>query len=128
MDLGNAAPSDFSGINVPVDKTKQTFSIALQNCSGAGTGQAQLKVTGPVSNAGSSYFSKDINGSVAISLKQDSKEISNGMLVDIGKNNDDDHVLSAIQLPFEAALKSSSVSPQGSVAVEAPITFSFVYN
>lgn len=128
VNLGNATPADFTAINTPVAKTKQTFAISLQNCNGASAGQAQLKVTGPVSNAGSSYFSKDAAGAVAIGLTQNGTEISNGMLVDMGTKGADDAALNAIQLPFEAALKSSATNPAGGVAVEAPITFSFVYN
>lgn len=128
VNLGNATPSDFAAINTPVDKTKQTFAISLQNCSGAGAGQAQLKVTGPVANAGSSYFSKEPASAVAIGLTQAGKEVSNGMLLDLGAKNADDAALAAVHMPFEASLKASATNPAGGVAVEAPITFSFVYN
>ncbi|EJY1967295.1 type 1 fimbrial protein, partial [Escherichia coli] len=84
VNLGNATPADFTAINTPVDKTKQTFSLSLQNCNGASAGQAQLKVSGPVSNAGSSYFAKDPVSIVAIGLSQASKGITNGSLLDLG--------------------------------------------
>ncbi|MXE74360.1 type 1 fimbrial protein [Escherichia coli] len=130
VNLGNAKPGDFSAINTPVTSTKQQFAISLQNCSGAGTGQAQLKVTGPVSSAGSSYFSKDSSSVVAISLtdKTNSTEVSNGALINLGTANATDGTLNSIQMPFEVALKSSATSPKGGVVVEAPLTFSFVYN
>ncbi|MDC3580980.1 type 1 fimbrial protein [Escherichia coli] len=130
VNLGNAKPADFSAINTAVASTKQQFAISLQNCSGAGTGQAQLKVTGPVSSAGSSYFSKDPSSEVAISLtdKTHSSEVSNGALINLGNANDNDSALNSVQIPFEVALKSSKTSPKGGVVVEAPLTFSFVYN
>ncbi|EHT1097244.1 type 1 fimbrial protein [Escherichia coli] len=130
VNLGNAKPGDFSAINTPVTSTKQLFAISLQNCSGAGTGQAQLKVTGPVSSAGSSYFSKDPSSVVAVSLtdKTNSNEVSNGALINLGSASANDSTLNSIQMPFEVALKSSATSPSGGVVVEAPITFSFVYN
>ncbi|EFB4743276.1 type 1 fimbrial protein [Escherichia coli] len=130
VNLGNAKPVDFTAINTAVASTKQPFAISLQNCSGAGTGQAQLKVTGPVSSAGSTYFSKDPSSVVAISLsnKTNSDEVSNGALINLGGANANDSTLNGIQMPFEVALKSSTVSPSGGVVVEAPITFSFVYN
>ncbi|MEF5047413.1 type 1 fimbrial protein [Escherichia coli] len=130
VNLGNAKPVDFSAINTPVTSTKQQFAISLQNCSGAGAGQAQLKVTGPVSSAGSSYFSKDPSSVVAVSLtdKTNSNEVSNGALINLGSASANDSTLNSIQMPFEVALKSSATSPSGGVVVEAPITFSFVYN
>lgn len=130
VNLGNAKPQDFNAVNTAVATTKQQFAIALQNCSGAGAGQAQLKVTGPVSSAGNTYFSKDPSSVVAVSLtdKTNSKELSNGALVNLGSANDPDGTLNSVQMPFEVALKSSATSPSGGVVVEAPITFSFVYN
>ncbi|HAW3229609.1 TPA: type 1 fimbrial protein [Escherichia coli] len=130
VNLGNAKPAEFTTINAAVASTKQQFAISLQNCSGAGTGQAQLKVTGPVSSAGSTYFSKDPSSVVAISLtdKTNSSEVSNGALINLGAANATDGTLNSIQMPFEVALKSSTTSPKGGVVVEAPLTFSFVYN
>lgn len=128
VNLGNAKPSMFTAINTPVDATKQAFSISLQNCDGVGSGQAQLKVTGPTTNAGSSYFSKDPSSIVAVSLKSDSSELSNGSLVSVGAANADSDTLNSTQVPFEVALKSSAISPAAGIVVEAPLTFSFVYN
>ncbi|HGX2414030.1 TPA: fimbrial protein, partial [Escherichia coli] len=126
VNLGNAKPAEFTTINTAVASTKQQFAISLQNCSGAGTGQAQLKVTGPVSSAGSTYFSKDPSSVVAISLtdKTNSSEVSNGTLINLGSANAPDGTLNSLQMPFEVALKSSTTSPKGGVVVEAPLTFS----
>ncbi|HEC5167861.1 TPA: type 1 fimbrial protein [Escherichia coli] len=130
VNLGNAKPSDFNAINTAVASTKQKFSVSLQNCNGAGTGQAALKVSGPVTNAGNTYFAKDATSSVAVSLTDvdASKELANGALVDMGNANDDDDALNNVQKAFEVALKSSQTNPTGGVVVEAPLTFSFVYN
>lgn len=128
VNLGNAKPNMFTSVNTPVAATKQAFSISLQNCDGVGSGQAQLKVTGPTTNAGSSYFSKDPSSIVAVSLKSGLTELSNGSLVSAGSANAEAETLNSTQVPFEVALKSSAASPAAGIVVEAPLTFSFVYN
>ncbi|QIP58246.1 fimbrial protein [Hafnia alvei] len=129
INLGNAKPTDFTAVNTVVDSTKQTFAIQLQNCgTSTSAGQAQLKVTGPVTSAGSSYFSKDPASVVAVSLTTKDETVTNGELINVGGVGDDANKLNATQVPFEVALKSSQANPSGGVAVEAPITFSFVYN
>ncbi|UMS16531.1 type 1 fimbrial protein [Escherichia coli] len=130
VNLGNAKPSDFSAVNTVVAATKQTFSVSLQNCNGAGTGQAALKVSGPVTNAGNTYFAKDASSLVAVSLTDvaATKELTNGAVINMGNANDDDAALNNVQKAFEVALKSSQTNPTGGVVVEAPLTFSFVYN
>ncbi|HBD2921592.1 TPA: type 1 fimbrial protein [Escherichia coli] len=130
VNLGNAKPSDFSTINTAVASTKQKFSISLQNCNGAGSGQAALKVSGPVTNAGNTYFAKEASSLVAVSLTDttSSTELANGAVINMGNPSDDDGALNGTQKAFEVALKSSQTNPTGGVVVEAPLTFSFVYN
>ncbi|HAW1202321.1 TPA: type 1 fimbrial protein [Escherichia coli] len=130
VNLGNAKPSDFNAVNTVVAATKQTFSVSLQNCNGAGAGQAALKVSGPVTNAGNTYFAKDASSLVAVSLTDvtASKELTNGAVINMGNANDEDAALNNVQKAFEVALKSSQANPSGGVVVEAPLTFSFVYN
>ncbi|EJA1208077.1 type 1 fimbrial protein [Escherichia coli] len=130
VNLGNVKPADFTAINTAVTSTKQQFAISLQNCSGAGTGQAALKVSGPVTNAGNTYFAKDVSSPVAVSLTDvtASKELTNGAVINMGNASDDDAALNNVQKTFEVALKSSQTNPAGGVVVEAPLTFSFVYN
>lgn len=128
INLGNAKPADFAKPDQIVESTKQQFSISLANCSGAGAGQAQLKVTGPVTGAGNNYFSKDPSSVVAVSLWQDKTEIANNGLINMGAANADDAALNNLSTPFVVGLKSSTANPAGGVTVEAPLTFSFVYN
>ncbi|EHO0079656.1 TPA: type 1 fimbrial protein [Escherichia coli] len=130
VNLGNAKPAAFTTINTAVASTKQQFAISLQNCSGAGAGQAALKVSGPVTNAGNTYFAKDASSPVAVSLTDvaATKELTNGAVINMGNANDNDAALNGVQKAFEVALKSSQTNPTGGVVVEAPLTFSFVYN
>ncbi|HGT5413483.1 type 1 fimbrial protein [Escherichia coli] len=130
VNLGNAKPAAFTTVNAAVASTKQQFAISLQNCSGAGAGQAALKVSGPVTNAGNTYFAKDASSPVAVSLTDvaATKELANGAVINMGIANDTDATLNSVQKAFEVALKSSQTNPTGGVVVEAPLTFSFVYN
>ncbi|EOT6889775.1 fimbrial protein [Escherichia coli] len=130
VNLGNAKPAAFTTVNTAVASTKQQFAISLQNCSGAAAGQAALKVSGPVTNAGNTYFAKDASSPVAVSLTDvaATKELANGAVINMGNASDNDATLNGVQKAFEVALKSSQINPTGGVVVEAPLTFSFVYN
>ncbi|EID7189956.1 type 1 fimbrial protein [Escherichia coli] len=130
VNLGNAKPAAFTTVNTAVASTKQQFAISLQNCSGAAAGQAALKVSGPVTNAGNTYFAKDASSPVAVSLTDvaATKELTNGAVINMGNASDNDTTLNSVQKAFEVALKSSQINPTGGVVVEAPLTFSFVYN
>lgn len=130
VNLGNAKPAAFTTVNTAVASTKQQFAISLQNCSGAAAGQAALKVSGPVTNAGNTYFAKDASSPVAVSLTDVAvpKELANGAVINMGNASDNDAALNGVQKAFEVALKSSQINPTGGVVVEAPLTFSFVYN
>lgn len=132
VNLGNAKPGDFTSTNTMIASTKQTFSISLQNCNGTGVAQNQaaLKVTGPFTKAGNTYFAKEPASLVAVGLydTDGSVELGNGSLVNMGAKGANDDTLNSVQKTFEVGLKSSQPNPTGGVVVEAPLTFSFVYN
>lgn len=87
-------------------------------------------MSGPVTNAGNTYFAKDASSPVAVSLTDvaATKELANGAVINMGSASDNDATLNSVQKTFEVALKSSQTNPTGGVVVEAPLTFSFVYN
>lgn len=136
VNLGNYLPSDFAAAGAfPAAAGKtQDFTISLNGCQGtpSGSGQASLKLTGPVAAAGTSYFSSDATSQAAIGVaKKDTPStlLTNGQVIAIGAQGDDATTLSNSELKFTTGLISSvGTNTNTGQQISAPLTFAFVYN
>lgn len=134
IDLGNYLPGDFTAAGVfPSGKT-QDFQIAMSGCAGTASpaGQATLKLTGPVTATGATYFSSDASSQAAVGVAAKSAPTvlyANDQVINVGGPGDDTTKLNNTKLDFTTGLISSVASNTDSgQQISAPLTFSFIYN
>lgn len=133
IDLGNYLPSDFTATGAfPAGKT-QDFQIALSGCAGtaSATGQATLRLTGPVTTAGAAYFS-DSATQAAVGVAQKSAPstlLTSGQVINAGSAGATTTDLNNLKLDFTTGLISSvATNTDSGQQISAPLTFAFIYN
>lgn len=133
INLGNYLPGDFTAAGAfPTGKT-QDFQIALSGCAGTATsaGQATIKLSGPVTTAGASYFS-DSNSQAAVGVAQKASPatlLTNDQVINAGTAGATTTDLNNLKLDFTTGLISSVANNTDSgQQISAPLTFAFIYN
>lgn len=133
INLGNYLPGDFTTAGAfPAGKT-QDFQIAFSGCAGTatGAGQATIKVSGPVTTAGASYFS-DSATQAAVGVAQKASPatlLTNDQVINAGSAGATTTDLNNLKLDFTTGLISSVANNTDSgQQISAPLTFAFIYN
>lgn len=134
IDLGNYLPTDFTATGAfPANKT-QDFRISMSGCQGTASsvGQATLKLTGPVTSTGASYFSDDAASQAAIGVAAKATPttlLTNEQVINVGAAGADTTTLNNTSLEFTTGLISSVANNTNSgQQISAPLTFAFIYN
>ncbi|MEI9745960.1 type 1 fimbrial protein [Enterobacter ludwigii] len=133
IDLGNMLPADFTAAaTFPTGKTSD-FNIALTGCQGTATptGQATLKLSGPVTASGDMYFSDDAASQAAVGVAMKATPtvlLSNGAVINAGAAGATTTVLNSTTLAFTTGLISSSANTTSGQQISAPLAFKFIYN
>lgn len=134
INLGNYLPADFTGAGAfPAGKT-QDFQLSLSGCAGTASqaGQATLKLTGPVTTAGDTYFSDSSTSQAAVGVALKAKPaalLSNDQVINAGAAGASTTDLNNVKLDFTTGLISSvATNTNSGQQVSAPLTFAFIYN
>lgn len=136
VNLGNYLPGDFTaaGAFSTVAGRTQDFQIALSGCAGTAgaAGQANLKLSGPVTTASDAYFSDDSTSEAAVGVALKAKPttlLTNGQVIPAGEAGDATTVLNNTKLDFTTGLISSvATNTKTGQQIAAPLKFEFIYN
>ncbi|MBG5929383.1 fimbrial protein [Providencia rettgeri] len=137
LDVGNYAPSDFTGVAIPIpaSQAKGKFTVGIENCqTPLGIGDtANLIVTGPTLAGNSNIFNNTgTNTGIMLSLSSSPNTyITSGEKLTVATAGDPPAAgdFNGKTLSLTAGLASTSTLAGIDIsAVRAPILFSFNYN
>lgn len=136
INLGNYLPADFTAAGAfPTGAGKtQDFDINVSGCQGTATaaGQATVKVTGPVTSTGATYFSDDATSQAAVGLALKATPatlVTNGQVLNVLTPGATTAALSNSKLQFTTGLISSvAANTNSGQQITAPLKFEFIYN
>ncbi|MFW5388783.1 MULTISPECIES: fimbrial protein [unclassified Yersinia (in: enterobacteria)] len=134
LDLGNYAPSSFTGVATPIPASQKTFTVGLNNCEApaAAGDKAYLVVTGQTLGGNPNMFnSTGTNTGVMLSqVATPTAYISNNdkLLVATAGTTPAAGDFNTKTLSLQAGLASTTITGINIGAVSAPILFAFAYN
>jgi major type 1 subunit fimbrin (pilin) len=134
LDLGNFAPSEFTGVATPVPASQKTFTVGLSNCETplAAKDTANLVISGQTL-AGNPNLFNSTGTNTGIMLNEVSTPttyLTNGQKLSVATAGEtpESGDFNAKTLSLQAGLASTSISNTDIGSVNAPILFSFSYN
>ncbi|KFK96374.1 MULTISPECIES: fimbrial protein [unclassified Serratia (in: enterobacteria)] len=134
LDLGNYAPSQFTGVATPIPSSQKTFTVGLNNCQvpAQAADTANLVVSGQTLGGNPNLFNST-GTNTGIMLNQvatPNSYITNGqkLLVATAGATPAASDFNSKTLSLQAGLASTTTTGINIGAVNAPILFSFAYN
>ncbi|WP_371973000.1 fimbrial protein [Lelliottia nimipressuralis] len=111
----------------------ESVKVTLSGCQGAAeaSSQGHIRISGPVSGMGDTYFNSETTSPVAIGVTADATGagalLANRSTRDIGNKNDAPATLNNTEYDYSVGLASASATPAPGIA-NAVLKFEFSYN
>ena len=129
VNLTSAKPADITTANKLF--SSKDVTVTTSQCSGGvdGTSIPKLRVTGPASSLGASFFNTESNPSFGIGIQKDGTTtlLSNNDFVSLGNATTTPTVLEGVGTKFNVGYNSPTATPAAGLA-KATLTFDFLYN